>query len=160
MTRCSFETRAITLKAIFLELCPFLFLDINYSIVHYSKGFKGVGSKLEILAHHDKVQLQDKGHNSESFSFCPFLFMCINFNIANYSKVLKLSTPNLEYLLIITRSCCKTRAITLKALVLELCPFLFMCVNFNVVLTEKVLKLSISNLKYSSSQGAVLRQGA
>ena len=35
-----------------------------------------------------------------------------------------LSTPNLEYLLIMTRCNCKTRDITLKAIFLELCPFL------------------------------------
>ena len=28
-----------------------------------------VNTKLGIFAHHDKVQLQDKGHNSESCSF-------------------------------------------------------------------------------------------
>ena len=36
---------------------------------HYSKSIKGINTKLVILAHHEKVQLQDKGHNSESYSF-------------------------------------------------------------------------------------------
>ena len=27
-----------------------------------------MNTKLGILAHHDKVQLQDKGHNSESYA--------------------------------------------------------------------------------------------
>ena len=39
-------------------------------------------------------------------------------------KVLKVSTPNMEYLLILTRCSCKTRNITLKDIILELCPFL------------------------------------
>ena len=39
-------------------------------------------------------------------------------------KVLKISTPNWEYLLIMTKCSCKTRCITLKAIILELCPFL------------------------------------
>ena len=34
-----------------------------------SKSIKGISDKLVILAHHDKVQLQDKGHNSESYIF-------------------------------------------------------------------------------------------
>ena len=41
----------------------------NFNIAHYSKSIKGINSKLGILAHHDKIQLQDKGHNSESCSF-------------------------------------------------------------------------------------------
>ena len=39
------------------------FLDLDLSKVH-----KAI-SKLKILAHLDKVQLQDKGHNCESFIF-------------------------------------------------------------------------------------------
>ena len=38
----------------------------NFNVDHYSKSIKGINTKLAILAHHDKVQLQDKGHNSES----------------------------------------------------------------------------------------------
>ena len=38
----------------------------NYNVAHYSKNIKGINTK---LAHHDKVHLQDKGHNSESYSF-------------------------------------------------------------------------------------------
>ena len=48
-----------------------------------------------------------------------------DFNVAYYSKkVLKASTPNLEYLLIMIRYSYKTRGITLKAIILELRPFL------------------------------------
>ena len=36
---------------------------------------------------------------------------------------LKVSTPDVEYLLIMTRCSCKTRCITLKAIVLEICSF-------------------------------------
>ena len=46
-----------------------------------------------------------------------------NFNVAHYSKSIKVSTPNLEYLLIMTRCSCKTRGITLMLYFLELCPF-------------------------------------
>ena len=41
----------------------------NLNVAHYSKSIKDINTKLGILAHHDKVQLQDKGHNSESYSF-------------------------------------------------------------------------------------------
>ena len=30
---------------------------------------KGINTKFGILAHHDKMQLQEKGNNSESYSF-------------------------------------------------------------------------------------------
>ena len=36
---------------------------------HYLKSIIGINNKLGILAHHDKVQLQHKGHNSESYIF-------------------------------------------------------------------------------------------
>ena len=41
-----------------------------------SKSIKGIKTKLGILAHHDIMQLQSKGHNSERYIFlelCPFL---------------------------------------------------------------------------------------
>ena len=39
------------------------------------KSIKGINTKLGILADHDKVQLQGKEHNSESYilELCPFL---------------------------------------------------------------------------------------
>ena len=47
---------------------------------------------------------------------------CKIFNyITITQKVLKVSKPNLEYFLIMTRCSCRTRGITLKAIVLELC---------------------------------------
>ena len=52
------------------------------------------------------------------------LLSCRNFNVAHYSKSFKGINTKLEYLLIMTRCSCKTRDITLKAIVLELCPFL------------------------------------
>ena len=41
----------------------------------YSKRIKGINTILGILAHHDIMQLQDKGHNCESYIFgvVPFL---------------------------------------------------------------------------------------
>ena len=48
---------------------------------------------------------------------------CKIFNVTHYLKIL-VSTPNLKYLLNMTRCGRKTRGITLKAIFLELCPFL------------------------------------
>ena len=45
----------------------------NFNIAHYSKSIEDINTKLGILTHHDKVQLQDKGHNSESYIFGVFL---------------------------------------------------------------------------------------
>ena len=39
----------------------------NFNVAHYSKGIKDINTKLGILAHLEKVQLQDKGHNPESY---------------------------------------------------------------------------------------------
>ena len=41
----------------------------NFNAAHYSKGIKSIITKLGILVHHDKMQLQDKGHDSEHYSF-------------------------------------------------------------------------------------------
>ena len=41
----------------------------NFNVALYSKSFKCINTKLGILVHHDKVQLQNKGHNSKSYSF-------------------------------------------------------------------------------------------
>ena len=41
----------------------------NFNVAHYSKGIKGINTNLGTLAYHDKMELQDKGHNSESSSF-------------------------------------------------------------------------------------------
>ena len=38
-------------------------------VAHYSKSIKDINIKLGLLSHHDKVQLQDKKHNSESYNF-------------------------------------------------------------------------------------------
>ena len=39
----------------------------HFNVAHYSKSIKGIITKLGILAHHDKVQLQGKWHNSENY---------------------------------------------------------------------------------------------
>ena len=58
------KSRAIVIaKLLLLSSCN------NFNVAHYSKSTIGINTKLGILAHHDKVQLQDKGHNSESCSF-------------------------------------------------------------------------------------------
>ena len=41
----------------------------NLNVAHHLKSIKGIDTKLGILAHYDKMKLQDKGHNSESYSF-------------------------------------------------------------------------------------------
>ena len=38
----------------------------NFNLAHYSKCVKGINSKLGIFVHYAKMQLQDKGHNSEN----------------------------------------------------------------------------------------------
>ena len=42
-----------------------------FNVARYSKSRKGINSKPGILAYYDKMQLQDKGHNSESFRVMP-----------------------------------------------------------------------------------------
>ena len=49
--------------------------------------------------------------------------LCKNVNVAHYSRNIKDINAKLEYLLIMTRCSCKTRGITLKVIVVELCPF-------------------------------------
>ena len=53
----------------FLDRCCCLGCCKNFNVAHYSKNIEDIHTKLAILAHHDKMQLQDKGHNSESCSF-------------------------------------------------------------------------------------------
>ena len=45
-----------------LLLLPLLCKNTN--VAHYSKSIKVMNTKLGILANHDKLKLQDKGHNS------------------------------------------------------------------------------------------------
>ena len=49
----------------------------NFNVAHCSENtcIKGINSKLGILAHHEKLQLQGKGHNSEGYilELCTFL---------------------------------------------------------------------------------------
>ena len=35
----------------------------NFNVAHYSKSIKGINTKLWILPHHEKMQLQGKGHS-------------------------------------------------------------------------------------------------
>ena len=51
----------------------------NFNVTDCSKSIKVINTKLWILAHHDKVQLQDKEHNSESYSFRVMPLFTINF---------------------------------------------------------------------------------
>ena len=41
----------------------------NFYVAHYSKSTKCINTKLGIVAHHGKIQLQDKGYNSKSCRF-------------------------------------------------------------------------------------------
>ena len=70
-------------------------------------------------------------HNAFSFLACLFrrksqaiVIAILLPSCSPFFKKLKISTPNLEYLLLMTRCSCKTRGITMKTTVLELCPFL------------------------------------
>ena len=51
----------------------------NFNVAHYSKSIKGIITKLGILAHHDKMQLQDMGHKSENFNFRVMPVFNLNF---------------------------------------------------------------------------------
>ena len=48
---------------------------------HYLKSIKGINTKLGILAHHDKMQLQDKEHNSDSYHFGVMSLFNLNFKV-------------------------------------------------------------------------------
>ena len=48
----------------------------NFKLANYSKSNKCINTK---LAHHDKMQLQDKGHKSERYSFGVMPLSNINF---------------------------------------------------------------------------------
>ena len=39
------------------------------NVVHYAKNVEDINTIFEILAHHDKVRLQGKWHNSDSYIF-------------------------------------------------------------------------------------------
>ena len=41
----------------------------NINVARYSKSIKGINTKFGILAHHDKMQLQEQEHSSESYIF-------------------------------------------------------------------------------------------
>ena len=60
----------------------------NFNVAHYSKSIKDITTK-QILAQHDKVQLQDKGHNYENYCFgvMPFVDLEI-LNLEILSKLL------------------------------------------------------------------------
>ena len=50
---------------------------------------------------------------------------CKNFNVAHYSKSIRVINTKFGILaLIMTSCCCKIRVITLKAIILQLCPLL------------------------------------
>ena len=49
-------------------------------------------TKLGILTHHDKIQLQDKGHNSESHSFGVIPFVNLEILSKLHIKLSKIST--------------------------------------------------------------------
>ena len=48
----------VRLSSLLLASCK------NFKVAHYSESIKDINTKLGILAHHDKVQLQDKRHYS------------------------------------------------------------------------------------------------
>ena len=52
------------LKNIF---CQKYNLQMYFNIAHYSKSIKDINIKHGMLAYYDKMQLQEKGHNSEGY---------------------------------------------------------------------------------------------
>ena len=50
----------------------------NFNVAHYSKSIKDTNTKLVMLSHHEKMQLQHKGHNSESYIFGVMLLLELN----------------------------------------------------------------------------------
>ena len=48
----------------------------NLNVADYLKSIIGINTK---LAHHDKMHLQDKGHNSENYSFGVMSLFNLNF---------------------------------------------------------------------------------
>ena len=59
---CRRKSRAsVIARSLLSTLCK------TFIVAHYTK--TGINTKLGILAHHHKMQLQDKGHNFESHSF-------------------------------------------------------------------------------------------
>ena len=84
-----------------------------------------------------------------------FVKSIVYFNVAHYSKMLiKISTPNLECLLIMTRCSCMKRGLTLKAVVFGVMPLfnleilsklLIKCDNFKTI---KDIKMKLQILAY------------
>ena len=65
---CLFGTRravVIARSSLLLSLSCKKFINV----ANYSKSIEGINTKLGFLAHHDKVQLQNKGCNSKSYNF-------------------------------------------------------------------------------------------
>ena len=56
-------------QAIVIFRSPWHSCAKTFNVVHYSKSIIGINTKLGILADHDKVQLQGKGHNSKIIAF-------------------------------------------------------------------------------------------
>ena len=66
-----------------LELDLFVNSIIYFNIGHYN-GIKDINTKHGMLAHHDLLQSQDKGHNSECYIFGDCLFLTKPFNSECY----------------------------------------------------------------------------
>ena len=89
------------------------------------------------------------------FSLSLLLSSCI------IQKVFKVSTPNLEYLLIMTRCSFRTRGITLKAVLWELCPLLTLKFRKNCLLSIIIWKFAYQHETLNtclSWHGAIVRQ--
>ena len=54
---------------------PLLSACKKFNRANYSKSIKDINTKLGIFVHHDKMKLQDMGHNSESYRFNLNLFI-------------------------------------------------------------------------------------
>ena len=68
------KSRAFVITRLLLSLS-----GNTFNVAHYTKCIKGININLGILAYRDKMQLQDKGHNSESYSFDVMPLFYLNF---------------------------------------------------------------------------------
>ena len=82
-----FEVKVELLLSI--DCCRFLLLYKNFNVAHNSKSVKGINTKFGILAHHDKLQMQDKGMNLkiQFWSYAPFLIKNLSRMMAPDRKV-------------------------------------------------------------------------
>ena len=53
----------------------------NFNVAHFSKSTQDINAKLGTIAHHDKMELPDNGHKSESYISGVMALFIINFYV-------------------------------------------------------------------------------